>query len=92
MNQLTLALPDELYSRLAKRASVEEKTPEEIALERLRREFGEGFLDSQTAKGQASAFLRKRAGIGRKKDVDKSIAYVILTLHSKPRLGENRGN
>ena len=62
MNQLTLALPDELYSRLAQRALIEEKTPEEIALERLRREFGEGFLDSQTAKDQASAFLRRRAG------------------------------
>lgn len=62
MNQLTLDLPDELYSRLAKRASVEEKAPEEIALERLRREFGEGFLDGKTAKEQAIAFLRRRAG------------------------------
>ena len=50
MNRLTLTLPDELYSRLAQRALEKEKTPEEIALERLRREFGEGFLDSQTAK------------------------------------------
>ena len=62
MNQLTLALPDELYNRLAKRALEKEKTPEEIALERLRREFGEGFLDSQTAKEQAIASLRRRAG------------------------------
>ncbi len=62
MNQLTLALPDELYKRLAQRAGTEEKTPAEIALERLRREFGEGFLDSPTAKAQAFAFLRRRAG------------------------------
>jgi len=62
MNRLTLALPDELYNRLAKRASALEKTPEKIAVERLRREFGEDFLDSQTAKEQAIAFLRGRAG------------------------------
>ncbi len=62
MNQLTLTLPDELYIRLAQRASVEEKTPEEVALERLCREFGEGFLDSQIAKKQAIAFLRRRVG------------------------------
>ncbi len=62
MNQLTIALPDELYIRLAQRASVEEKTPEEVALERLCREFGEGFLDSQIAKKQAIAFLRRRVG------------------------------
>ena len=62
MNQLTLDLPDELYNRLAQRASVEEKTPEEIALERLRREFGAGFLDSRTAKERAITFLHRRAG------------------------------
>jgi len=62
MNQLTLDLPDELYSRLSQYALVEEKTPEEIALERLHREFGEGFADSQTAKEQAIAFLCERAG------------------------------
>jgi len=62
MNQLTLDLPDELYSRLSQYASVIEKTPEEIALERLRREFGEGFLDSQTAKKRAITFLHRRAG------------------------------
>ena len=57
-----LALPDELYSRLVHHASALEKTPEEVALERLRREFGETFLDSQTAKARAMAFLRQRAG------------------------------
>ncbi len=62
MNRLILTLPDKLYSRLAQRASENEKTPEEIVLERLRREFGEDFLDSQTAKEQASAFLHERAG------------------------------
>jgi|GEM_PF-815570 len=62
MNRLTLTLPDELYSRLAQRALENEKTPEEIALERLRREFGEDFLDSQTAKERASDFLHRRAG------------------------------
>lgn len=62
MNRLTLNLPDELYNRLAQRALEIEKTPEEMALERLRREFGEDFLDSQTAKEQAIAFLRRRAG------------------------------
>ena len=62
MNRLTLTLPDELYSRLAQRASENEETPEEIVLERLRREFGEDFLDSQAAKEQASAFLHERAG------------------------------
>ena len=62
MNRLTLTLPDELYSRLTQRALEKEKTPEEIALERLRREFGEDFLDSQMAKEQASHFLHGRAG------------------------------
>jgi len=62
MNRLTLTLSDELYSRLAQRALENEKTPEEIALERLRREFGEGFLDSQIAKERASEFLQRRAG------------------------------
>ncbi len=62
MNQLTLVLPDELYIRLSQYASVKEKAPEEIALERLRREFGEGFLDSQTAKERAITFLNRRAG------------------------------
>jgi hypothetical protein len=62
MNQLNLTLPDELYNRLAQHALEIEKTPEEMAIERLRREFGEGFLDSQKAKWQAITLLRKRAG------------------------------
>jgi len=62
MSQLTIVLPDEIYNRLVKHASALEKKPEEVALERLRREFGEGVLDSQTAKKQAIAFLHRRAG------------------------------
>jgi len=62
MNRLNLTLPDELYNRLTQYALDIEKAPEEIAIERLRREFGEGFLDSQKAKWQAITFLRKRAG------------------------------
>ena len=62
MNQLNLTLPDELYNRLTQRALEIEKTPEEMAIERLLREFGEGYLDSPKAKCQAVTFLRKRAG------------------------------
>lgn len=62
MTQLPLVLPDELYNRLAKHASALEETPDKIAVERLHREFGDNFLDSQTAKEQAIAFLHRRAG------------------------------
>ncbi|MCH8295928.1 hypothetical protein IH992_33025 [Candidatus Poribacteria bacterium] len=62
MNRLTIALPDELYNQLAERALSLKKTPEEIVLAGLRREFGKGFLDSETAKVQAIDFLRRRAG------------------------------
>ena len=62
MNPLTIALPDDLYEKLTQRAKAVKISVGELVLTRLRREFGADLLDDETAKTQAMAFLRHRAG------------------------------
>jgi hypothetical protein len=62
MNPLTIPLPDDLYEKLTHRAKSVKTSVEELVVRRLRREFGAGLLNGETAKAQAVAFLRRRAG------------------------------